>query len=67
MGTGGDVRFQLYRSSGTSPAKLCRSVEAAERSFEEAPGSGTWKYAVKVLYPDGGESPLQYTGAIVVP
>lgn len=65
--TGGDVRFQLYRSSGTQAAKMYRSVEAAERSFEEAPGSGTWKYAVKVLYPDGGESPLQYTGAIVVP
>ena len=62
-----DCSFQLYRSSGTQPARLYRSVSGGERGFEEAPGSGTWKYAVKVVYPDGGESPLQYTGSIVVP
>lgn len=62
-----DCNFQLYRSSGTQPARLYRSMAGTERAFEEAPGSGTWKYAVKVLYPDGGESPLQYTGSIVVP
>lgn len=62
-----DCNFQLYRSSGTQPARLYRSVAGSERAFEEAPGSGTWKYAVKVLYPDGGESPLQYTGSIIVP
>ncbi|MBE0643518.1 MAG: hypothetical protein IH600_05525 [Bacteroidetes bacterium] len=61
------ISFQVYRSDGTNPARLYRSVNAEDRRFEEPTTSGTWKYAVKVLYPDGGESPLRYTGAIVVP
>jgi fibronectin type 3 domain-containing protein len=64
---GGDCAFHLYRGTDAGPVRLYRSISSDLRSIEDVPAPGTWKYAVKVVHPDGGESALQYTSAIVVP
>jgi hypothetical protein len=44
------------------------TLEEGTHGFEDAsPGPGSYKYAVKAVYPDGGESALKYSPEVTVP
>ncbi|MDT8323073.1 MAG: fibronectin type III domain-containing protein, partial [Bacteroidota bacterium] len=65
---GPPCRFMVYRTEGTAPARLYRAVDEGALRFEDrAVPPGTYRYAIKAVYPDGGESALSYTPAVTVP
>jgi len=56
------VRYQLYRSYNGSGLLMYKSLPAANLSFtDKGLLKGKYEYALKAVYPDGGESPLVTT------
>jgi hypothetical protein len=55
----GDYRFVVYRAEGDGALKSYKSLPAGQMEFSDVlRKSGQYKYAVKVLFADGGESRL---------
>jgi fibronectin type 3 domain-containing protein len=56
----GDYSFLIYRALPGKPLTKFKMLKGTDRSFEDKTVSlsGEYSYAVKVIYTDGGESPL---------
>ncbi|MCB2204697.1 hypothetical protein KQI65_08105 [bacterium] len=65
---GPPCRFIVYRTDSNAPARMYHSLDSGVLAYEDAQvSSGTYKYALKAIYPDGGESALKYTPTVTVP
>lgn len=51
-----NCRFIIYRGKAGEELRTYKAVSGAERKFTDTPGKGAYRYAVKAIYPDGGES-----------
>jgi hypothetical protein len=57
----GDYQFWIYRALKNQPITKYKVVKGASRMFEEEVvngGNNQYQYAIKVVYKNGGESPL---------
>ncbi|MCZ7556845.1 MAG: hypothetical protein M5R41_10640 [Bacteroidia bacterium] len=61
--------FYLYRGASASPQVLIRTEGDAASGYadRDVRSGATYVYAVKVVYPDGGESPLVRAEAVSIP
>jgi len=65
-GAGKDCSFYVYKSGGDDSYMLMQSIPAQVREFADTDVSAgaTYRYALKVVTDDGGESPMIQTEAI---
>jgi uncharacterized protein len=61
--------FHVYRSSDTRPFSLYRTFVDGSAHYEDKDirSGSTYRYSVKVVYPDGAESPLREAAPVVIP
>lgn len=61
--------FYLYRGASTSPQVLIRTEgdAASDYTDRDVRSGATYVYSVRVVYPDGGESPLLPAEAVSIP
>ncbi len=63
----GDYSFMLYRGLPGKPLTKFKMIKGDARNFEDhATLQGEYSYAIKVVYKDGGESPLSEKKVIQV-
>ncbi|HOY48027.1 MAG TPA: hypothetical protein PK281_01420 [Flavobacteriales bacterium] len=65
----GDFSFLIYRAMPGKPLTKYKMLKGTDRSFEDKTVSlsGEYSYAVKVIYTDGGESPMSEKKVVQVP
>lgn len=52
-------RVLVYRKIDTQPLRLIDNVPGSQQTYQDALSKkGVYQYAVKTIYPDGGESPM---------
>ena len=62
-----DYRFVIFKGKNEEPLKSFKSTGADRTTFQDLILSeGIYKYAIKVIYPDGGESGLSETVQLMV-
>ncbi|GAB3998709.1 hypothetical protein GCM10028807_47140 [Spirosoma daeguense] len=55
----GTGRVLIYRKVGEQPLRIIDNVPVLQQSYQDGSAQkGTYQYALKIVYADGGESPL---------
>ena len=53
-----DCRFVIYRGKAGEALRTYKAVAGTERRLLDTPSKGAYRYAVKAIFPDGGESDM---------
>ncbi len=61
-----NCRFVVYRAKAGEELSTLRAVAGDRRKFTDTPDKGAYRYAVKAIFPDGGESDLSPVAEVTV-